>query len=50
LYDFSGRDNDFYSSLAAAAAENEMSDVSDADPAEMAKTLSVSVHQKYFTI
>ncbi|KAK2152809.1 hypothetical protein LSH36_317g02004 [Paralvinella palmiformis] len=50
VHHFSIKDDDFYSSLAASAAENEVSDVSEADPAEIAKSLEKTPLNKPKTV
>ena len=42
LFWFSSKDEDFYSSLALAAEDDNVSDVSEADVNQMAKSIAVS--------
>lgn len=45
--DFSSKDEDFYSSLALAAEDDNISDVSEADVGQMAKSIAVSVSTNF---
>ena len=42
INNFSSKDEDFYSSLALAAEDDNVSDVSEADVNQMAKSIAVS--------